>query len=120
MIPMQSSKTSKDGRQKAADIASAPAGKTPAKEVKKTAARSQPKNAMEPVPAAAKSHRKSASHAVETAKEAVSAPQPAVASAPAHEDIAKLAYSFWQERNFSHGHADEDWSRAVRELSRNK
>ncbi|MGB7265914.1 MAG: DUF2934 domain-containing protein [Terracidiphilus sp.] len=33
-----------------------------------------------------------------------------------HEDIAELAYSFWNERGQAHGHHEEDWSRAAHEL----
>lgn len=32
-------------------------------------------------------------------------------------DIARLAYSFWEQRNFAHGFADEDWHRAVESLA---
>jgi Protein of unknown function (DUF2934) len=34
----------------------------------------------------------------------------------AHEEIAKLAYSYWIARGCSHGSAEEDWLRAEREL----
>jgi hypothetical protein len=34
----------------------------------------------------------------------------------AHEEIAKLAYSYWIARGHSHGAAEEDWLRAEREL----
>jgi Protein of unknown function (DUF2934) len=33
-----------------------------------------------------------------------------------HEEIAHLAYSYWEARGFSHGMADEDWIRAEAEL----
>lgn len=32
------------------------------------------------------------------------------------EEIAHLAYSYWESRGFSHGLADEDWIRAEAEL----
>jgi len=32
------------------------------------------------------------------------------------EEIAHLAYSYWEARGFSHGLADEDWIRAEAEL----
>jgi len=32
------------------------------------------------------------------------------------EEIARLAYSYWESRGFSHGLADEDWIRAEAEL----
>jgi hypothetical protein len=33
------------------------------------------------------------------------------------EEIAKLAYSYWVERGYAHGGAQEDWLRAERELA---
>jgi hypothetical protein len=33
-----------------------------------------------------------------------------------NEDIARLAHSFWEKRNFAHGYAQEDWLRAEAEL----
>jgi hypothetical protein len=33
------------------------------------------------------------------------------------EDVAKLAYSYWVARGYSHGYADEDWLRAEIELA---
>lgn len=37
-------------------------------------------------------------------------------SSPEHHEIAQLAYSFWAERGYEHGFAEEDWLRAEREL----
>lgn len=34
-----------------------------------------------------------------------------------HEAVARLAHSFWVEREYVHGFADEDWHRAVKVLS---
>jgi hypothetical protein len=34
-----------------------------------------------------------------------------------HEDIARLAHSFWAARNYADGSADEDWLRAEKELA---
>ena len=33
-----------------------------------------------------------------------------------HEDVAGLAYRFWDERGQIHGHHETDWFRAVHEL----
>ncbi len=33
------------------------------------------------------------------------------------EEIAKLAHSFWVERNYAHGSAEEDWLRAEKALT---
>ena len=35
---------------------------------------------------------------------------------PAHDEIAKLAYSYWEARGRQGGSAAEDWARAVEEL----
>ena len=36
---------------------------------------------------------------------------------PSHEEIAKLAHSYWAARGFQHGSPEEDWLRAERELT---
>jgi hypothetical protein len=33
-----------------------------------------------------------------------------------HEDVAALAYRFWEERGQAHGHHEADWLRAAHEL----
>jgi len=35
---------------------------------------------------------------------------------PSHEEIARLAYSYWEERGRQGGSAAEDWQRAERVL----
>ena len=35
---------------------------------------------------------------------------------PTQEQIAQLAHKFWAERGRHHGHAEQDWLRAEREL----
>ena len=35
---------------------------------------------------------------------------------PSHEDIAVLAYSYWEARGFQGGSPEEDWLRAEQEL----
>jgi Protein of unknown function (DUF2934) len=35
---------------------------------------------------------------------------------PAFEEIARLAYSYWEKRGFEGGSPEEDWLRAEREL----
>jgi hypothetical protein len=39
-------------------------------------------------------------------------------SPPRHEEIARLAYSYWEARGRHRGSALEDWLRAERELMR--
>jgi hypothetical protein len=41
-------------------------------------------------------------------------------SAPAHEDIARLAYFYWDARGRQGGSALEDWLRAEREIKQRK
>jgi hypothetical protein len=36
---------------------------------------------------------------------------------PTHDEIARLAYSYWESRGRQHGYAEEDWTRAERTLS---
>lgn len=38
------------------------------------------------------------------------------ASAQKHEQIARLAYSYWQDRGFSQGSPEQDWHRAEAQL----
>ena len=35
---------------------------------------------------------------------------------PTYEEIAKLAYSYWEARGYQGGSAEEDWARAEQEL----
>jgi hypothetical protein len=42
---------------------------------------------------------------------------PSVAGSVTHEQIALLAYSYWQQRGFHGGSPEEDWHRAERELT---
>ena len=45
----------------------------------------------------------------------------AVATAPpSHEEIARLAYAYWEARGHPHGSAQEDWFRAEHELLRRR
>jgi len=39
-------------------------------------------------------------------------------SAPGHEEIAKLAHSYWLNRRPEEGTAEDDWFRAEKDLSR--
>ena len=42
---------------------------------------------------------------------------PTSARAATHEEIAKLAFSYWIARGYAHGSAEQDWLRAEQELS---
>ena len=38
------------------------------------------------------------------------------ATTPTHEEIARLARRYWEERGHQDGQAEQDWLRAEREL----
>jgi len=40
------------------------------------------------------------------------------ASAPKHEQIARLAYCYWQDRRHHEGSSEQDWLRAEAELGK--
>jgi hypothetical protein len=44
------------------------------------------------------------------------APEVAAAEGPSREEIARLAYSYWEARGYQGGSAEEDWLRAEQEL----
>jgi hypothetical protein len=46
----------------------------------------------------------------------ISAPVSQSTRTVSREEIAHLAYSYWEARGFTHGMADEDWIRAEAEL----
>jgi hypothetical protein len=49
-------------------------------------------------------------------------PEPAAIAAvcePSQDEIARLAYSYWEARGFAGGSSEEDWLRAERELRGN-
>jgi hypothetical protein len=58
--------------------------------------------------------------AKKTAKSATKAKTVDVAATkvPSYTDIAQLAERYWAERGWQDGHAEQDWLRAERELSR--
>lgn len=45
------------------------------------------------------------------------APVTAAPVTPKYEDVARLAYSFWEERKCADGFAEADWFRAVKTLA---
>lgn len=53
----------------------------------------------------------------EVITEVIVAPSAPVNDSIASDDIARLAYSFFEQRNFAHGNAEEDWFRAVKTLA---
>jgi hypothetical protein len=71
------------------------------------------------VPARRKSSSKRTARTVEapevTAAAAVSE-TPVVVAELSQEDVAKLAYSYWEARGYAGGSPEEDWLRAEQEL----
>src|SRR3712207_4880586 len=86
----------------------------------------EPKKSTRKSPAKPKSatgnaaHKHHAKTSAETAAEAaVETPQAAGVAVPVSRDeIAKLAYSYWEGRGRQDGFAEQDWLRAERELSK--
>lgn len=35
---------------------------------------------------------------------------------PSREEIEKLAHSYWEQRGYQHGYAEQDWLRAEQDL----
>jgi len=44
------------------------------------------------------------------------AAKPVAAAKPSHEEIEKLARSYWEQRGYQDGFAEQDWLRAEQEL----
>ncbi len=55
-----------------------------------------------------------------TATAAAGAKAPAPAETSELDEIARLAYSYWEERGRTHGSPEEDWYRAVQEVKRRR
>ena len=51
-------------------------------------------------------------------RDASPVPPPVAAAPPSHQEIARLAYAYWEARGHPHGSAQEDWFRAEQELLR--
>ncbi|MGA2271107.1 MAG: DUF2934 domain-containing protein [Bryobacteraceae bacterium] len=58
---------------------------------------------------------KRAKHSASPVEIPSSAPNAAVCE-PSHDEIARLAYSYWEARGCRGGSSEEDWLRAEREL----
>jgi hypothetical protein len=65
--------------------------------------------------AATKPNTPAATHKRATKKIAIEVSEPQV-YVPTHDDIARLAYSYWEARGHAHGSPSEDWIRAEQEL----
>ena len=51
-----------------------------------------------------------------TELESVAQAEVVTVQTPTYEEIAKLAYSYWEARGYQGGSPDEDWARAEQEL----
>jgi hypothetical protein len=66
--------------------------------------------------AAAPARRKSSPKRSTRSAEIVNTPAVTAATEPSREEIALLAYSYWEARGHQGGSPDEDWLRAEQEL----
>jgi hypothetical protein len=41
---------------------------------------------------------------------------PTPAASINYDEVARLAYKYWEERNYAHGFAEEDWHRAEKAI----
>jgi hypothetical protein len=76
------------------------------------------------VSAAAPPRRKLASalrvkHSAQPAEKPLEPVATATVSGPSQDEIARLAYSYWEARGYQGGSSEEDWLRAQRELRGN-
>ena len=85
-------------------MAETPKKRTPAK---KTTTKATEITAAKPLKTAAKKANGAASEPVAVKGNVVQI---------AHEQVAVLAHTYWQQRGFKHGHHEEDWFRAEQEL----
>jgi hypothetical protein len=120
---MQLNKSSKKTKKTAdkAPVAAAPeksAVAAPEMKPKPRALKSStPKKGEEKVTASPSHHHKVISSPAVTVTEAITETVThTVAKVVTHEDIAKLAHSYWVARGYAHGSPHEDWARAEREL----
>jgi hypothetical protein len=83
---------------------------------------SSPVNAQANTARAPRASVNPVTHRHKTTVAATPAPEVAAAAAPAQavdrEQIAKLAYSYWQDRGYQGGSPEADWLRAERELGK--
>jgi hypothetical protein len=85
---------------------------TAAEETTKVRRKAPAKKAAAETTSAAKQHRGAAKKApVPAAGSSIS-----TSAAASHTDIATLAYSYWAQRGYQGGSAEEDWLRAERHL----
>jgi hypothetical protein len=96
-----SKKSSKTAEKSVASLNAAEAPVAVSKPVKRAPAKSK---AVSKVP--------SSSSAPKNSSHRHSKSSPATAASVNYEEVARLAYKYWEERNYAHGFAEEDWHRA--------
>ena len=84
---------------------------TPKKRTTKAASADKPKAAAKPRKTAAKKNAET-----ETAKPVADNLHVMAQRSATHDEVAKLAHKYWQERGGNHGYHMEDWFRAEQEL----
>ena len=67
--------------------------------------------------AASAAPRRQTAAKTRTPRARTTAPSAAISPAPSREEIARLAYSFWEARACQGGSPEEDWLRAELQLS---
>ena len=105
--------SAKNHRKSAVGVAAIPASES------SLVAKSLPENTDTPkvMAAAAGFESVSSDAAVIDPVGVVVAPENSTGPQHTREDVAKLAYSYWIARGYSHGYAEEDWLRAEAELA---
>ena len=58
-------------------------------------------------------------HTVSPAEKPLEPAATAAVCGPSQDEIARLAYSYWEARGYAGGSSEEDWLRAQRELRGN-
>ena len=91
---------------------SSTSGVTPSR---RTPARARSKRAAAPAEPPAPAIQSPAANVSDTA-EIAAKQNPLRVAAPSHQEIAQLAYSYWEQRGYTGGSSEEDWLRAEREL----
>jgi hypothetical protein len=83
---------------------------------KKTSAKNIVVSTGAPAPPRKRIARPHSLKPAETPDTAAAAQEPTLAAAPSQDEIATLAYLFWEARGCQGGSPEEDWIRAEQEL----
>ena len=114
---MQSSETKAKRKRKTSEEISSPQVQPQAsgqEETPKLKRRTTPKKSSTELTSAVKQHRPAVRKS--SVSETVIPPTPTIVPLVTREQIAILAYSYWEKRGYRGGSPEEDWLRAEREL----